>query len=68
MNPLLPNVRLGRVRLQVADLERSLGLEAEAPGDAPWEWTATLLRPQIELQNGDRLLVIDNDPADGDRH
>ena len=52
------------IRNSLTNLERSLGLEAEAPGDAPWEWTATLLRPQIELQNGDRLLVVVPHPDD----
>ena len=35
------------IRTSLTNLERSLGLEAEAPGDAPWDWTTTLLRPQL---------------------
>ena len=52
------------IRTSLTNLERSLGLEAEAPGDAPWEWTTTLLRPQLELQDDDRLLVLVPHPDD----
>jgi LmbE family N-acetylglucosaminyl deacetylase len=52
------------IRTSLTNLERSLGLEAEAPGDAPWDWTTTLLRPQLELQDDDRLLVIVPHPDD----
>jgi len=52
------------VRSSLTKLERSLGLEAEAPGDAPWEWASTLLRPQIELQPDDRILVLVPHPDD----
>jgi hypothetical protein len=45
-------------------LERSLGLEAEAPGDAPWEWASTFLRPEINLQDDDRILVLVPHPDD----
>lgn len=52
------------IRKSITNLERSLGLEAEAPGDAPWEWTKTLLRPQLELQDDDRLLIVVPHPDD----
>jgi LmbE family N-acetylglucosaminyl deacetylase len=52
------------LRNSVANLEKSLGLEAEAPGDAPWEWASTLLRPQIELKPDDRILVLVPHPDD----
>jgi len=52
------------IRTSLTTLERSLGLEAEAPGDAPWEWSTTLLRPQIELQADDRILVLVPHPDD----
>jgi LmbE family N-acetylglucosaminyl deacetylase len=52
------------IRTSFTNLERSLGLEAEAPGDAPWEWTTTLLRPQLELQQNDRILVLAPHPDD----
>lgn len=57
--------KLGKsIRTSFTNLERSLGLEAEAPGDAPWEWTTTLLRPQIELKPDDRILVLVPHPDD----
>jgi LmbE family N-acetylglucosaminyl deacetylase len=52
------------LRKSFTNLERSLGLEAEAPGDAPWEWASTLLRPQIDLQENDRILVLVPHPDD----
>ncbi len=52
------------IRSSLTNLEHSLGLEAEAPGDAPWEWATTLLRPQLELQPGDRILVLVPHPDD----
>ena len=52
------------IRRSFTNLERSLGLEAEAPGDAPWEWARTLLRPQLELQADDRILVLVPHPDD----
>jgi LmbE family N-acetylglucosaminyl deacetylase len=52
------------MRSTLTNLEHSLGLEAEAPGDAPWEWATTLLRPQIELQSDDRILVLVPHPDD----
>lgn len=52
------------IRSSLHNLERSLGLEAEAPGDAPWEWATTLLRPRIELQPDDRILVVVPHPDD----
>lgn len=52
------------IRSSLTNLERSLGLEAEAPGDAPWEWSTILLRPQIELQDNDRILVLVPHPDD----
>jgi LmbE family N-acetylglucosaminyl deacetylase len=52
------------LRRSLTNLERSLGLEAEAPGDAPWEWATTLLRPQLELQENDRILVLVPHPDD----
>jgi len=52
------------LRRSFTNLERSLGLEAEAPGDAPWEWGSTLLRPQLELQPNDRILVLAPHPDD----
>ncbi len=52
------------LRRSLKNLEHTLGLEAEAPGDAPWEWAATLLRPQIELQPNDRILVLAPHPDD----
>ncbi|MGW8225188.1 MAG: PIG-L deacetylase family protein [Anaerolineales bacterium] len=59
------NNQLSRsIRTSLNNLEHSLGLEAEAPGDAPWEWTTTLLRPQLELQDDDRLLVVVPHPDD----
>jgi LmbE family N-acetylglucosaminyl deacetylase len=59
------NNRLSKsIRTSLTNLERSLGLEAEAPGDAPWEWTIALLRPQLELQDDDRLLVLVPHPDD----
>jgi LmbE family N-acetylglucosaminyl deacetylase len=57
--------KLGKsIRTSLTHMERSLGLEAEAPGDAPWEWTSTLLRPQIELKPDDRILVLAPHPDD----
>jgi LmbE family N-acetylglucosaminyl deacetylase len=59
------NNRLSKsIRTSLTNLEHSLGLEAEAPGDAPWEWTTTFLRPQLELQDDDRLLVVVPHPDD----
>ena len=52
------------IRSSLTHLERSLGLEAEAPGDAPWEWASTLFRPQIELKPDDRILVLVPHPDD----
>jgi LmbE family N-acetylglucosaminyl deacetylase len=52
------------LRTSLANLEKSMGLEAGAPGDAPWEWATTLLRPQVELQNNDRILVLVPHPDD----
>ncbi len=52
------------IRRTFAKAEKSLGLEAEAPGDAPWEWGTAFLRPQIELQEGDRILVVAPHPDD----
>jgi LmbE family N-acetylglucosaminyl deacetylase len=52
------------IRSTLRNLERSLGLEAEAPGDAPWEWATALLRPRIELQPDDRILVLVPHPDD----
>jgi LmbE family N-acetylglucosaminyl deacetylase len=57
--------KLGKsIRSSLTNLERSLGLEAEAPGDAPWEWAAILLRPQVELQDSDRIMVLAPHPDD----
>ena len=53
-----------RVRTAITDFEHSLGLEAEAPGDAPWRWAATLVRPQISLSDDDRILVLVPHPDD----
>lgn len=62
---LVGNSRFSRnVRSTLVTLERSLGLEAESPGDAPWEWAATLLRPELRLQDDDRLLVLVPHPDD----
>jgi len=52
------------IRTTLSNLERSLGLESEAPGDAPWEWPIALLRPQLELVADDRLLVLVPHPDD----
>ena len=52
------------IRKSITNLEHSLGLEAESPGDAPWEWAKTLLRPQLELQDDDRLLIVVPHPDD----
>lgn len=52
------------LRRSFTNLEHSLGLESEAPGDAPWEWASTLLRPQLELQDSDRILVLAPHPDD----
>ena len=52
------------IRSTVANLEHSLGIEAEAPGDAPWEWASTLIRPRLELQPDDRILVLVPHPDD----
>jgi LmbE family N-acetylglucosaminyl deacetylase len=52
------------VRTSIANLERRLGLEAEAPGDAPWRWATSLIRPQLELNEDDRLLVLVPHPDD----
>jgi len=52
------------LRRSFTNMERSLGLEAEAPGDAPWEWASTLLRPQLELKEDDRILVLAPHPDD----
>ena len=52
------------IRTTLSNLERSVGLESEAPGDAPWEWPIALLRPQLELEADDRLLVIVPHPDD----
>lgn len=57
--------KLGKsIRTSFTNLEHSMGLEAEAPGDAPWEWATSLLRPQIELQDSDRILVLVPHPDD----
>lgn len=57
--------QLGKsIRTSFTNLERSLGLEAEAPGDAPWEWASTLLRPHIQLKPDDRILVLAPHPDD----
>lgn len=57
--------KLGKsIRTSLTNMERSLGLEAEAPGDAPWDWATTLLRPQIELKPDDRILVLAPHPDD----
>ncbi len=62
---IVSNSQLSKsIRKSLTNLERSLGLEAEAPGDAPWEWTTTLFRPQLELRDDDRLLVIVPHPDD----
>ena len=53
-----------RVRTAITDFEHSLGLEAEAPGDAPWRWAANLVRPQISLSDDDRILVLVPHPDD----
>lgn len=59
------NSKLSRsIRSSISNLEHSLGIEAEAPGDAPWEWATTLLRPQLELQASDRILVLVPHPDD----
>jgi LmbE family N-acetylglucosaminyl deacetylase len=52
------------MRRSFTNIEHSLGLEAEAPGDAPWEWTSTLFRPQLELQPNDRILILAPHPDD----
>jgi LmbE family N-acetylglucosaminyl deacetylase len=52
------------MRNSVLNIERRLGLEAEAPGDAPWEWASTILRPQVELKENDRILVLVPHPDD----
>ncbi len=52
------------IRSSFTNLEHSLGLEAEAPGDAPWQWASNLLRPQLELQPDDRILVLVPHPDD----
>jgi len=59
------NGRLSRsIRSSLTDLEHALGLAAEAPGDAPWQWATTLLRPELELDAGDRILVLVPHPDD----
>jgi LmbE family N-acetylglucosaminyl deacetylase len=45
-------------------LEHSLGIEAEAPGDAPWQWASTLIRPQLTLEENDRILLLVPHPDD----
>lgn len=52
------------LRRKFTNLEHSLGIEAEAPGDAPWEWGISLLRPQLEIQDDDRILVLVPHPDD----
>ena len=52
------------VRSAIANLERTLGMEAEAPGDAPWQWATALIRPRIELNEDDRILVLVPHPDD----
>ena len=59
------NTRISKsIRTTFNSLEKSLGLEADAPGDAPWEWASTLLRPQLELKPDDRILVLVPHPDD----
>jgi LmbE family N-acetylglucosaminyl deacetylase len=53
-----------QVQTSIKNLEHSLGLEAEAPGDAPWRWAASLVRPNVTLNQEDRLLVIVPHPDD----
>jgi LmbE family N-acetylglucosaminyl deacetylase len=52
------------VRSAIINLERSLGMEAEAPGDAPWRWATASIRPKIELNEDDRILVLVPHPDD----
>jgi len=52
------------IRRSISNLEHSLGLEAEAPGDAPWEWGVSLLRPRMELKDDDRILILVPHPDD----
>jgi LmbE family N-acetylglucosaminyl deacetylase len=53
-----------RVRTAITNLEHSLGLEAEAPGDAPWRWAAALMRPVVNFTDEDRILVFVPHPDD----
>ncbi len=53
-----------RLRTSITNLEHSIGLEAEAPGDAPWRWAAALIRPEINLEDDDRILVFVPHPDD----
>ena len=53
-----------RIRKSITNLEHSIGLEAEAPGDAPWRWAASLLRPVVNLEDDDRILVLVPHPDD----
>ena len=53
-----------RLRTTISNLEHSLGLEAEAPGDAPWRWAASLMRPVVNLEGDDRILVFVPHPDD----
>jgi LmbE family N-acetylglucosaminyl deacetylase len=52
------------VQTSITNLEHSLGLEAEAPGDAPWRWAASLVRPAVNLEEDDRILVLVPHPDD----
>jgi len=53
-----------RIRRSITNLEHSIGLEAEAPGDAPWRWAASLLRPELDLADNDRILIFVPHPDD----
>ena len=53
-----------RVRKTLSNLEHSIGLEAEAPGDSPWLWATMFMRPSIELEDDDRILIFVPHPDD----
>ena len=53
-----------QVQTSITNFEHSLGLEAEAPGDAPWSWAASLVRPNVILGEEDRILVFVHHPDD----
>jgi LmbE family N-acetylglucosaminyl deacetylase len=53
-----------QVQTSITNFEHSLGLEAEAPGDAPWRWAASLVRSDVILGEEDRILVFVPHPDD----